>query len=115
MAALPVVKRRHDRRAAVERAGHRFDRGDLDARHVREQYASGERRVSHGWAPLSKMPPIVRRNARRGKRPAHRAQTCVVVITLSSVIGRSRTRTPVAWYTALASAAHTPVMPISPM
>ena len=35
-------------------------------------------------------------------------------MTLSSVIGRSRTRLPVAWKTALAIAAATPTMPISP-
>ena len=35
--------------------------------------------------------------------------------SLSSVIGRSRTRLPVALKTALAMAAATPVMPISPM
>ena len=35
-------------------------------------------------------------------------------ITLSMVIGRSRTRLPVAWNTALAIAAAVPTMPISP-
>ena len=35
--------------------------------------------------------------------------------SLSRVTGRSRTRTPVAWWTALATAAAVPTMPISPM
>ena len=34
--------------------------------------------------------------------------------SLSSVIGRSRTRTPVAWCTAFATAAAAPTIPISP-
>ncbi len=36
-------------------------------------------------------------------------------ISFSIVIGRSRTRLPVAWWTALATAAANPVMPISPI
>lgn len=36
-------------------------------------------------------------------------------ISLSRVIGRSRIRLPVAWDTAFATAAASPVMPISPM
>lgn len=35
--------------------------------------------------------------------------------SLSSVIGKSRTRTPVAWNTAFAIAATIPVIPISPI
>jgi hypothetical protein len=36
-------------------------------------------------------------------------------INLSGVIGRSRTRLPVAWKTAFATAAGAPTIPISPM
>src|ERR1700733_8075946 len=45
---------------------------------------------------------------------AARVDSPLGYITLSSVMGRSRTRLPVALNTALATAAPTPVMPISP-
>ena len=55
--------------------------------------------------------PAQSRLTKRSRRPPRTLR----YITLSSVIGRSRTRLPVALNTALATAAPTPVMPISPM
>ena len=51
--------------------------------------------------------------SRKAAGPCRREAT-LCYISLSSVIGRSRTRFPVALNTALATAAPTPVMPISP-
>ena len=62
------------------------------------------------WGPTESVRAArAARNARHEGGP-HRRQS-----SLSSVIGRSRMRLPVALNTALATAAATPVMPISPM
>ena len=59
--------------------------------------------------------PTLRRPFRFANFPTRPYDTAFAANTLSGVIGKSRTRRPVAWATALATAAATPTIEISPM
>ena len=77
--------------------------------------AHSRRRARAGRPPVRADGRARRRAAQARARRIGRAVTSPDYISRSSVIGSSRTRTPVALNTALAMAAATPVMPISPI
>ena len=97
--------------------GNRFRRTSRKRpdRSLRSPYGGNAPFISAADDIEARLDPFAKpsRNGRYLRIPAGRVDA-TGYISLSSVIGRSRTRLPVALNTALATAAPTPVMPISP-
>ncbi|MEA2188708.1 MAG: hypothetical protein QOK16_3719 [Solirubrobacteraceae bacterium] len=84
---------------------------------VERSYSDDESKLSVGLANIHAEVPDVEANKSGSylhPRPVLAPRLQSARSSLSRVIGRSRTRTPVAWCTAFATAAAVPTIPISP-